>query len=101
MEPEDKKKINFLDSTISRTNNTLGFNIFRKPAYTDIIIPYKSCHPTEHKFASLRYFINCLNTYQLNPIEKNNERLIIQNIAYNNGFALDIVDNLMKNKQCI
>jgi hypothetical protein len=96
VELEDNKKINFLDITISRTNNALEFSIFRKPTYTDIIIPHNSCHPTEHKFASLRYFTNHLNTYQLNPIEKNNERLIIQNIAYNNGFPLDIVGNLMK-----
>jgi hypothetical protein len=77
MELENNQKINLLDVTRSRTNNTFEFNILRKPTYTDIIIPYNSCHPTEHKFAALRYFINRLNTYQLNLTEKNNERLFI------------------------
>jgi hypothetical protein len=99
MELENNKKINFIGITISRTSNTSEFHIFRKPTYTDTIIPQNSCHPTEHKFAALRYFINRLNTYQLNLTEKNNERLIIRNIAYNNGFPLEIIDNLMKNNQ--
>jgi hypothetical protein len=97
MELENNQQINF-DITISRTNNALEFNIFRKPTYTDTIIPYNSCHPTEHKFTGLRYFISHLNTYQAKPKERDNEKLTTQNIAHNNGFPLYIIDNLM-NKQ--
>jgi hypothetical protein len=97
IELENNQQINFLDITISRTSDTFEFSIFRKPTYTDNIIPYNSCHPTEHKFAVLRYSINRLNTYQLKPKERKNEKLIIQNIAHN-GFPLHIIDNLM-NKQ--
>jgi hypothetical protein len=100
MELEENGKINFLDLTISRTNQTIKFNIFQKPTFTDTIIPYNSCHPTEHKFASLTYLTNRVNTYQLNQKAKNNEIITIQNILHNNGFPLYYIDNFMvKQKQ--
>jgi hypothetical protein len=90
LELEENGKINFLDHTISRTNQTVAFNIFRKPTFTDTIIPYNSCHPTEHKFASLRYLTNRVNTYQLNHEAKNNEIITIQNILHNNGVSFTL-----------
>jgi hypothetical protein len=98
IELENNQQINFLDIAVFRTNDTFEFTIFRKPTYTDIIIPYNSCHPTEQKFAAIRYFANRLNTYQMKPNEREKEKLNIQNIAHNNGFPLHTVNNLM-NKQ--
>jgi hypothetical protein len=98
MELENNQQIDFLDIRVSRTNDTFEFSIFRKPTFTDTIIPYNSCHPTEHKLAGLRYFTNRLNTYQLEQNERENEKLIIQNIALNNGFPPHIINNLV-NKQ--
>jgi hypothetical protein len=88
--------LNFLDTTITRTNKNLKFNIYRKPTYTDIIIPYNSCHPTQHKIAALRYFTNRLNTYPIEQTERINEKTIIQNIAHNNSFPIHIINELLK-----
>jgi hypothetical protein len=44
MELEEKKKIYFLDLTVSRNNKPLESIIVRKPTYTNTI-PYNSCHP--------------------------------------------------------
>ena len=55
IQKEVECKINFLDITISRDLEKLSIDIYRKPTYSDIIIPRDSCHPTEHKLAAIRY----------------------------------------------
>ena len=48
LEEEAKHKINFLDVTIPGNEHSLNFSIYRKPSFTDTIIPNDSCHPREH-----------------------------------------------------
>ena len=55
LELEHGNKINCIDLTIMREENKLTFDIFRKPATTDVIIPSDSCHPIEHKLAAMRF----------------------------------------------
>jgi hypothetical protein len=62
LELGSNQQINFLDITSTRINDTFEFNIYRKPTYTDTIIPYISWHPSEQKLAVLRYFSNRLNS---------------------------------------
>jgi hypothetical protein len=58
MEEEVDNRINFLDITISRVDNKISFNIYRKPTATGIINPNDSCHPPQHKLAQCnRYYI--------------------------------------------
>jgi hypothetical protein len=42
VESETNNSLNYLDITIHRTNTNLNFHIFRKPTFTDIIIPQDS-----------------------------------------------------------
>jgi len=65
LEQEKDKKLNSLVITITRTESQLTFDIFRKPTTTDTIIPRDSCHPLEHKIASMRFCINRIDTYLL------------------------------------
>jgi hypothetical protein len=95
LEAENNCQINFLDVTISRANEELKFNIYRKLTYTDTIIPYSSCHPTQQKLAALRYFSNRLNSYPLEQEEKDKGKTIIQNIAHNNGFPSHITNKFI------
>jgi hypothetical protein len=66
-ENESDKKLNFLDMTIHRKNKKINFTINRKPTSTDILIHNSSCHPNEHKVASMNKLTNRLHTY---PISK-------------------------------
>jgi hypothetical protein len=49
IELEENKKINFLDLTVFRINKIVEFNIYQKLTYTDAVIRYNPCHPSEHK----------------------------------------------------
>jgi hypothetical protein len=49
LEREQNNKLNFLDLTITKDENKLTYEFFRKPTTSDTIIPKDSCHPLEHK----------------------------------------------------
>ena len=59
---EENNSINFLDISIYKKND-IYFKIYRKPTATDLIIPYDSNHPPEHKISAIRYLANRLITY--------------------------------------
>jgi len=80
--------INYLDTTIHKTPTNWMVSIYRKPTFTDTIIPYTSNHPTQHNFAAVRFLYNRLNTYDLLTEDYKKEELIIHNILENNSFPV-------------
>jgi hypothetical protein len=58
IEKESENMINSLDITVRKEQDKLKFEIYRKHTATDTIIPFDSCHPTEHKMAAVRYLTN-------------------------------------------
>ena len=94
LKKEAKRKINSLDITISTEPKKLSIDIYRKPIYTDIIIPNDSCHPKRHKLAATRYFYNRMITYQLSSENLKKEQNIIQQILHNNGYDTSTAKNL-------
>ena len=71
-----------------RTPTSLRTAIFRKPTFTDTIIPFTSNHPTQHKYATIRYLYNRLDSYNLQQKEYQQEQNIIHNILHNNSFPI-------------
>jgi hypothetical protein len=57
-ETEQNNTINYLDISIIKQPDKVDIAIYRKPTYTDSIIPYTSNHPTPHKYAAIRYMHN-------------------------------------------
>jgi hypothetical protein len=47
-ETVSNNQIKFLDGTIHRTPSKWKISIYRKPSFTDTIIPYSSNHPAHH-----------------------------------------------------
>ena len=59
---EKDNTINYLDVSIHRTPSGWKTAIYRKPTFTDTIIPYTSNHPPQHKYAAVRFLYNRLHT---------------------------------------
>jgi hypothetical protein len=55
LEKEQNNRINFLDITVPKNQDSLSFEIYRRPTTTNTIILNDSCHPREHKTAAIRY----------------------------------------------
>jgi len=87
-EPESNNQINFLDITIHKTPTKWATSIYRKPSFTDSIIPYSSNHPPQHKHAAIRYLHKRLNTYHLQHDKFKEELDTIHDIMRNNGFPI-------------
>jgi hypothetical protein len=87
-EMEHNNTINFLNATIHRTQDNIKISIYRKPTFTDTIIPYTWNHPSQHKYAAVKFLYNRLNTYRLHTEEYKQEGNIIHNILHNNSFPI-------------
>jgi len=87
-EIEKDHTLNYLDLSLHRTTTNIKTAIYRKPTFTDTIIPFNSNHPTQHKYAAVRHLYNRLNTYNLQHTEHTQELNIIHNILHNNSFPI-------------
>jgi len=77
----------------------MSIDIYRKPTYTDVIIPNDSCHPREHKMAAIVYMNNRMNTYHLPPEKWQKENNNIQQILRNNGYRTTVLDNTSRREK--
>jgi len=87
-ETETNNKLNYLDITVHRTHTGWKTSIYRKPNFTDSIIPYSSNHPAQHKYAAIRYLYNRLNTHNLHDNAYRTEENTIHSIMFNNAFSI-------------
>jgi len=87
-EQEMNSQLNFLDITIHRAPLNREYAIYRKPTFTDTIIPYNSNHPNQHKYSTLKFLYNRINTYDLHEDYYNAEVTTIHNILNNNAFPI-------------
>jgi hypothetical protein len=88
IENEKNKKLNFLNLTIHPEHNKLDYTIYRKPTSTIILIHNNSCHPNEHKLASINYLTNKVHTYPLSKHAKETELDTIKAILQCNQYKL-------------
>ena len=100
IETEVDKSINFLDLTIEHINkNNFNFQIYRKPTYTDTIIPSTSNHPFSTKMAAFHSMLHRLISIPLDTQNFKYELNIITKIAENNGYNKNIIHDLLHKKQ--
>jgi len=71
-----------------RTPTDWKMSKYRKPMFTDTVVPYTSNHPTQHKFAAIRFLYSRVNTYDLFTEDYKQEEQIVHNILENNSFPI-------------
>ena len=95
VETEKNRKLPFLDILVTRTpQNTLDFDIYRKPTNNDRLIPADSSHPTSHKYAAFNSMIHRALKYPLSLENRKKELKTIKSIAALNGYPVSLVDKL-------
>lgn len=99
LEIESNKSLNFLDLTISHHNSTFDFNIYRKPTYSDCLIPFSSSTPLPHKLSSFHFLIHRLLTVPLSSDNYNTELNTILFLASTNGYPTNLVHKIIKKKK--
>ena len=66
-----------------------------EPTSTDRIIPTGSCHPFDHQFAASWFLIHLINSFSLNPVDKEKETSIVQNILHSNSYIVTLISSLI------
>jgi len=89
MEPEGDK-LNFLDITIIKQNNTLIFDWFRKPTFSGRFLNFNSHHPFTHKRGTMYSLIDRVLRLSHPKFHKNNFDYIIK-ILLDNGYPLHLI----------
>jgi hypothetical protein len=87
-EIEQNNTLNYLDISIHKTPTNIKSFIYRKPTFSDTIIPYTSNNHKQHTYTAIKFPYNRINTYQLHKEEYQQEENIIHNILYNNSFLI-------------
>lgn len=91
-----KQDINFLDLTVSNTNNKHDFKIYRKQCQSDLIIPISSNHPWQHKMASIQSMIHRLLKIPMSEENIKKEIETIKYISSQNGYNNCNVDSMLE-----
>jgi len=87
-----------LDLTVIRNINKFELNINIKPTSTDITIQHTSNHPWDHKLAAFTCYINRMITLPITEKGKKHEWKNILNIAQKNGFPINIIHDIKKER---
>jgi hypothetical protein len=59
---EVNNTLQYLDLSISRNDNNIEMDIYRKHTYTVTMLHYNSKHPYDHKLAAFIFYINRMIT---------------------------------------
>jgi hypothetical protein len=97
-ELEQDHKINFLDITLLRLPNEVIASIYRKPTASGYLIPYESCHPSQHKMTGIHYLVNRIVEYPILEVEREREIRVCREIANVNGYRHIDIAKLVRDK---
>lgn len=95
-ETEKNNTLPFLDIEITRKEDLLDFNIYRKPTNTLRYITNESYHNYNQKSAAFNSMIFRLCNFPLSPENYNKELDFIIDIAKKNGYQKSFVTSLVK-----
>ncbi|XP_044753724.1 uncharacterized protein LOC123313085 [Coccinella septempunctata] len=96
VEAQTNGTLPFLDLLLRSRDDKIEFSIYRKPTTTDHVIPFSSNHPLQYKLTAFRSFFYRLLTTPLSAEDYETEYNIILQIAHNNGFPMNLVQNTFR-----
>ena len=98
IEEESDQQIAFLDTLVSRKDNKITINVYRKATHTDRYLDFSSHHDKRHKISTgetlLHRAINLPNTSQ----GKNTEINHVTDALRVNNYPSYVVSNILKRK---
>ena len=99
IERENNDKLTRLDTTISRRNEKIYIDVYRKPTHTDRYVDYNSHHERKHKISTARTLIHRALTLPNTEEGKPNELKHVTDALRANGFPLTTLNNIIKDMQ--
>lgn len=95
-ELEKDNRLPFLDMYVIRNSKWLEIDIYRKKTSVNRFILEESNHCMQHKLANFNWLIHRLFNFPLSYDRFKKELNYIKEVAANNGFSSDLIDNLVR-----
>lgn len=94
------ESLNLLDLSISVNQNKASLKVFRKPTYTDQVIPNSISYHVSQKYTAFHALIHNLVNLPLYAQGHEEELNTTKSTASNNGYNACLVDNILRKKEC-
>ncbi|CAB4013412.1 Hypothetical predicted protein, partial [Paramuricea clavata] len=94
IEHEKDGQIAFLDTLVSRHNNSISFNVFRKPTHTDRYLDFSSHHDLKHKISTATTLINRSLNLPTTEDSKYKELKHISETLASNGYPKPLISKV-------
>lgn len=98
-EIEKEGKLSFLDILLTRKQNALELEIYRKPTDTSRVIPSTSNHSYQHKMASFNHMIHRMLTLPISQEGLEKESKHILEVARLNGYPKNTIIKLINKRK--
>ena len=96
VEHEKDNQLPFLDTLVTRQNNQIKIDVYRKPTHTDRYQDFKSHHPKTHKQYTINTLIHRTTTLPTTEGGVTNELNYVTDALTSNGYPKRLIQDAIK-----
>ncbi|XP_068704786.1 uncharacterized protein [Montipora foliosa] len=98
IEEESDQQIAFLDTLVSRKDNTITIDVYRKATHTDRYLEFSSHHDKRHKISTAETLLHRAIKLPSTPQGKNTEINHVFDALRANNYPSFVISNILKQK---
>ncbi|XP_068756955.1 uncharacterized protein [Montipora capricornis] len=98
IEEESDQQIAFLDTLVSRKDNTITIDVYRKATHTDRYLDFSSHHDKRHKISTAETLLHRAIKLPSTPQGKNTEINHVFDALRANNYPSFVISNILKQK---
>jgi len=98
IEPENNGQIPFLDTLVSRNNDVITIDVYRKSTHTDRYLDFYSHHEMKQKLSTATTLLNRASNLPSTPEGKTKELIHVTDALKSNSYPLSVISNILKKK---
>ena len=98
IEPENNGQIPFLDTLVSRNNDVITIDVYRKSTHTDRYLDFYSHHEMKQKLSTATTLLNCASNLPSTPEGKTKELIHVTDALKSKSYPLSVISNILKKK---
>lgn len=95
-EHENNDQLAFLDTIVSRKNNTLAIGLYCKPPHIDRYLDYHSHHDRKHKLSTAMTLLHRASTLPSSEDEKTSKLAYVTNALVANDYPTKFISEVIK-----
>jgi len=98
IETENSGQISFLDTLVSRKDDVVTIDVYRKSTHTDRYLDFYSHHEKKHKISTASTLLNRASNLPSTSAGKSKELIYVSNALESNGYPPSFISNILKKK---